>query len=254
VRRLVAGLERLARRLADTHETEFVLVDDGSTDRTWEVLQREFGGRTDCKLVRHAHNRGIAAAIATGISHASAETVASIDADCTYDPEQLAQMLPLLTPNVDLVVASPYHPRGSVQNVPRWRLAISRAASRMYALVLRNQLHTYTSCFRVYRRSAVCELPLSNNGFVGIVELVWHLDIRGSTIAECPAALTVRRTGQSKLKLVRVTLGHLQLIGRAFCYRAAELLGRGRHSPTGPAYPASAPALATSDVCEETLA
>lgn len=213
--RLASALIGLRGQLCGQYELEFVLVDDGSTDRTWECLRAEFGGQPHVKLVQHPTNRGIAAAIATGIERASAETIASLDADCTYDPRQLAELLPLLTDGVDLVVASPYHPRGAVENVPAWRLAISKLASRMYRLVLRNKLHTYTSCFRVYRRSAVIDLPLRNDGFVGIAELVWRLDAQGATIVECPAVLSVRRSGRSKLKIVRATLGHLRLLCRA---------------------------------------
>src|SRR5207247_1582762 len=85
------------------------------------------------------------------------ETVASLDADCTYEPTQLLSLLKLLTEGVDVVVASPYHPGGKVVGVPRWRLALSRLASRLYGLVMRNQLDTYTSCVRIYRRSSVAK-------------------------------------------------------------------------------------------------
>ena len=103
--------------------------------------------------MRHEANRGLAAAIPTGLAETQAEIVASLDADCTYDPLQLVPMLRLLAPDVDLVVASPYHPRGTVEGVAAWRLALSRLASRLYRCVMRNKLHTYTSCVRVYRRS-----------------------------------------------------------------------------------------------------
>lgn len=212
--RLAAALQALLDQAPGTI-AELVFVDDGSSDDTWNLLQAEYGSRRDVTLVQHAQNRGIAAAIATGIQEATSEIVGSIDADCTYDPRYLLAMFPLLTDGVDLVVASPYHPLGVVENVPAWRLAISRLASRLYRIVMRNKLHTYTSCFRVYRRSAVLDLPLSNGGFAGVAELVWQLDRCGSTIVECPARLEVRRLGQSKMRLLRVTLGHLRLLARA---------------------------------------
>jgi glycosyltransferase involved in cell wall biosynthesis len=252
IERLAAALDRLEAQLAGQYDLELVLVDDGSTDRTWKALQSRFANRSNARLVQHEQNRGIAAAIATGIAAASADVVASIDADCTYDPALLAQMLPLLTSEVDLVVASPYHPRGAVQNVPAWRLALSKLASRMYGCVLRNKLHTYTSCFRVYRRAAVVDLPLTNRGFVGVAELVWRLDALGSTIVECPALLEVRRTGHSKLKVVRATLGHLRLLARAAWHRLLRPLP---HKPTATmtVRTSPSPVLAASEV-SETLA
>ena len=164
--------------------------------------------RANVRLARHAERRGIAAALATGISQAQGEIVASLDADCTYDPRQLVRLLALLTDDVDVVVASPYHPEGEAVGVPEWRLALSRLASRCYRLLMRNKLHTYTSCVRVYRRRTVAAVPLKHDGFVGVVELLWRVDRRGGTIVECPATLTARTTGQSKLRLARTILSH----------------------------------------------
>jgi glycosyltransferase involved in cell wall biosynthesis len=221
--KLVHALDRVQAALASEFQLQFVLVDDGSRDATWALLYDQFAMRGNVRLVRHATNRGIAAAIATGLREAQTEMVASMDADCTYDPVQLVAMLPLLSPGVDMVVASPYHPAGQVVGVPAWRLAISKAASRLYRCVMRNALHTYTSCFRVYRRSEVVDLPLQNPGFVGVVELVWQLDRRGRQIAEYPATLTVRTTGQSKLRLARTIAAHLCLLTRAGFDRVLHL-------------------------------
>jgi dolichol-phosphate mannosyltransferase len=84
---------------------------------------------------------------------------------------------------------------------------------------LRNKLHTYTSCVRVYRKSAVTPLPPTQGGFVGIVELLWQLDQRGGRIVEAPAVLRVRTTGQSKMRLARTIFAHGQLLIRAAAQR-----------------------------------
>jgi dolichol-phosphate mannosyltransferase len=212
---LATNLSALEAALAGQHKLEFQLVDDGSTDETWMLLHDIFGGWSNVQLVRHETKRGIAAVIATGLSRARAEIVASLDADCTYHPLQLVSMLPLLTRDVDLVVASPYHSCGEVQGVSAWRLGLSRLASRLYGTVMHNKLHTYTSCVRIYRRSAVADLPIQNSGFVGIVELVWQLDRHGGRIVECPARLTARKSGHSKMRVARTALAHLRLLVQA---------------------------------------
>lgn len=212
---LKAGLERVRRALADGYHVDVLLVDDGSTDDTVGEMRRSFAGDPQVTVIEHPVNRGIAAAIATGLAHTDAEIVASLDADCTYDPLQLVGMLEQLGPDVDMVVASPYHPQGSVEGVPRWRLQLSQTASRMYRCLLRNKLHTYTSCVRVYRRSSVVDIELDNAGFVGVVELVWQLDRRGGKIVEHPAVLTVRSCGASKMRVAKTTLCHLRLLARA---------------------------------------
>jgi dolichol-phosphate mannosyltransferase len=213
--RLAARLQALRTALGNRWEVELVLVDDGSNDATWKLLHDYFADEPRTRLIRHDTNRGIAAAIHTGMREASGEIVASLDADCTYDPLQLLALLRRMNDEIDLVVASPYHPAGKITGVALWRLALSRLASRFYRGVMRNKLYTYTSCVRVYRRSSVIDLPLTQPRFVGIVELVWQLDRRGGKIVECPAELTVRTTGQSKMRVARTALAHLRLLALA---------------------------------------
>ena len=219
IEKLQRALAQLRLALEDQCRLELLLVDDGSTDNTAALLEDYFGGQDDVTILRHGKNRGIAAAIATGLRHAKTEIIASLDADCTYDPLQLVPMVPLLREDVDLVVASPYHPSGAVAGCTAWRLVLSKCASRLYRLVLRNKLHTYTSCVRIYRRSSVVDVLVRNDGFVGVTELVWQLDRRGAKIVEHPAVLTVRTTGQSKMRVARTTWAHLKLLARAGCLR-----------------------------------
>jgi dolichol-phosphate mannosyltransferase len=126
----------------------------------------------------------------------------------------IGDLVARLQPGVDLVTASPYHRDGRVENVPHWRLALSRLASRLYGLACRHRLSCYTSCFRVYRRSAIAPIELENERFVGVAELLWKVLDRGGVVVEHPALLRSRVAGQSKMRIVRATLGHLRLIGK----------------------------------------
>lgn len=239
---LANTLRSLRRELAGEYQLAFVLVDDGSQDQTWERLQQHFGSWPQVQLVRHPRNRGVSAAIMTGIRQAQTEIVCSIDGDCSYDPLELRRMIPRLTPGVDLVTASPYHPLGSVRNVPSWRLGLSRGASWLYRRALRHSLSTYTSCFRVYRRSAVAPLDLKEDGFLGIVELLTRLDDRPGAIAEHPATLDVRLFGQSKMRVARTVGGHLRFLSALAWSRLKSPLGASPASPapTGTSTPGSA--------------
>jgi hypothetical protein len=97
----------------------------------------------------------------------------------------------------------------------------------MYRLVLHNKLHTYTSCFRIYRKSALRELEIRNRGFLGMAEILAALDRRGLTIRECPAVLESRILGQSKMRTLRSILGHLRLLARL----VVDRLGRAALAP-----------------------
>jgi len=206
------NFQNLRDELADEYDFTLILVNDGSTDQTLELLQELFEQDRACQIVSHQENKGIGAAIMTGIQHASTDIVCSMDFDCSYDPQQFSDLIPLLDQDVDIVTASPYHPDGVVRNVPHWRLALSKAASVLYSFLLRNKLFTYTSCFRVYRRRSVTNIQLRDNSFAGVVELLWEVDRRGGKIVECPATLGVREYGQSKMRTFGVMLGHFRLM------------------------------------------
>ena len=213
---LLDALDRLPAQLQGTADCEFVFVDDGSTDRTFELLRTRVAGRANASIVRHPVNRGLAAAIRTGILSTDAPVVVSIDADLSYDPREIAPMLALLgvdgTHSADVVTASPYHPRGSVRGVPGWRLLLSRTLSRCYRVLLRRPVFTWTACFRAYRRAAVADLPLANDGFLGTAELLVRVLRRGGVVVEHPCELGVRSYGQSKMRVLRTIGGHLRLL------------------------------------------
>ena len=210
----------------DSYDIRWIFVDDGSTDGTWEQLQRHFGRRDDVFLMRHPRNHGIAAAIRSGILRARTDIVCSIDADCSYDPVGLARMIPLLGPGVDMVTASPYHSDGAVHNVPAWRLGLSRGLSRIYQLVLGRDLATWTSCFRVYRRGSVVALRVDRGDFLGVAELAGRMVLAGGRIVEHPETLNVRVLGRSKLKVMRTICGHIMLGSELFAQRARTALWR----------------------------
>jgi polysaccharide deacetylase family protein (PEP-CTERM system associated) len=232
LRYLANTLHSVVTALRDRYELSFVFVDDCSTDLTWQTLHTTFGADPTCTLVRHDRNRGVAAAIQTGLRAAKADVVCSMDCDCTYDPHQLGGMIPLLTEDVDVVTASPYHPLGSVRNVPWWRLFLSKSLSRLYRVVLRQKLYTYTSCFRVYRRQSVIGITVQRGGFFGVAEMLGRLDLAGRRIVEFPTTLEARMLGRSKMKVLRTIAGHLSLLAhltgirlRGVGVRGASLTG-----------------------------
>jgi polysaccharide deacetylase family protein (PEP-CTERM system associated) len=209
---LLNALGQVEEELSDRWDVRLLFVDDGSRDATANVLAAACATRPGARLVRHAVNRGIAASIGTGIRHADTEIVCSMDCDCSYDPLELGRMLPLLDRDVAVVTGSPYHPRGRVRNVPAWRLGLSRSLSRLYRAVLGQPLYTYTSCFRVYRRSLVVAVPVRHGGFLGIAELLGKVLLGGERVVEHPTTLAVRVLGCSKLRTTRTILGHLRLL------------------------------------------
>lgn len=196
------------------HSVELVLVDDGSIDDTYLALKNRFANVHDSwltvQIVRHAVNRGLGAAIRTGLHAATGDVIVTTDCDGTYRYEEIPRLLACLTPDVSIVTASPYHPFGNVMNVPVDRLVLSRGSSLLYRLLVSWKIHTYTALFRAYRREVVQHVPFESDGFLAGTELLVKALLSGYGVAEYPTVLHSRVHGVSKAKLLRTIRAHLR--------------------------------------------
>lgn len=216
------SLPYLAKTLASVEEglnrigytSQLIFVDDKSQDDTLAVIHSLFGGSNGLQVVEHEVNKGVAGGIVTGIRAARTEIVCSIDCDCTFDPHELVNMIPMLEEGVDLVQASPYHKEGGVQNVPGWRLLLSKGASVLFRRVLHTKIASYTACFRVMRRSSMLDIEPEELGFHGVPEMLGLLDLKGGKIVEFPTVLAVRLFGASKMKTLKTIAGTVKLLSR----------------------------------------
>lgn len=212
---LEAALLPLVTYLDADGAVETILIDDGSTDQTWSMLQELATRVPNVRVLRHRMNYGLGAALRTGLSHARGDIVITTDADGTYPFAEIPDLLRTLTPGIAIVTASPYHPQGGVDGVPHWRLILSKAASQCYRIVLRGQgstLHTYTSLFRAYRRHTLPSIMPEHEGFLAVAEMLVRGVLAGYTVAEYPTVLHVRRQGQSKARVFRITWSHLRFL------------------------------------------
>lgn len=198
---------------------EVVFVDDGSSDDTYEKLSKAFSDWPSVMIVRHDRNRGLGAALRTGFGHARGDVIVTTDSDGTYPFTTIPAMLNMLRPGIDVVTASPYHPKGGVDGVPAYRLAFSKGASFLYRVFVNPRLHTYTAMYRAYRREVVERIPTTSDGFLMVTELMVGALLAGYRVAEFPAVLRVRRYGQSKARVWQITRSHLR-------YQAHVLLQR----------------------------
>lgn len=213
-------LSRLAAALAPKYELECVLVDDGSQDDSERIAHQSFAGMPRVVYAKHGQNRGLGAAMRTGFSKATGDIICAIDSDCTYDPLQIPRLLDVLEKtDADIAAASPYHPKGGVENVIGWRLFLSRGASWMYRIVCSSKLYTYTSMMRAYRRAVVNAVSFDSDGFAGVTEILLRASHQGYRVVEVPMVLHSRVTGVSKMKVMRSVGMHLHLMLQALTWR-----------------------------------
>lgn len=203
---------------------EVVFVDDGSRDGTQERLKEIFKNQSipgiRFRFEQHAANRGLGAALRTGFGVAQGEIIVTTDSDGTYAFAEIPRLLACLTPQVDLVTASPYHPLGQVVGVPGYRLLLSRGSSLLYQIMVSPRIYTYTALFRAYRRQVIAQVPFEADGFLAGTELLVKAMLSGFRAAEYPAALHRRVFGVSKAKLLRTIRAHLGFLWRVLLFRA----------------------------------
>jgi dolichol-phosphate mannosyltransferase len=212
VAQLHTKLTPVMASLRRSRSVELILVDDGSTDRTLEALRSTFGPEPGTRILAHDRNRNLGAALRTGWSDAKLETVAILDADCTYDPEVLFGLVRLVEEGADLALASPYHPQGMVEGVPAWRLLLSRTLSLLYGFCGKPRLYTYTGMVRVFRRASFASFASTTSDFTFVTLMTLWAGRNNLRVAELPAILRTRITGVSKMRTFRVGVRHLRIL------------------------------------------
>ena len=199
-------------------DVEVIFVDDGSRDGTLAALRQRFGTLklpgVAVRFEQHIVNRGLGAALRTGFAAANGDVVVTTDSDGTYRFTEIPALLAMLAPDVDIVTASPYHPDGGVDNVPGYRLVLSRGSSVLYRLLVDWRVHTYTALFRAYRREVVKSISFESDGFLGGTELMVNAMLQGYTVVEYPTVLHSRVHGASKAKIARTIKAHLRFQGK----------------------------------------
>jgi dolichol-phosphate mannosyltransferase len=222
VPKLQQELLPVVRELIRSHEVEVVIVDDGSTDGTWHAMEtfvKTSDSRLRCCLKRHPENRGLGAALRTGFATATGEVIVTTDSDGSYKFTEITTLLSYLTPEVDIVTASPYHPDGKVLGVPSYRLILSRGSSLIYRLLVDWRIRTYTCLFRAYRRDAIEDVSFDCNDFQAVTEILVKGMLLGYRVVEYPAVLHKRSLGTSKVKLARTIMDHLRFQALVLLHR-----------------------------------
>ena len=166
---VIGTLQRVQESLATFGQTQVIVVDDGSTDGSGDLLDRSAEFFTI--LVRHERNVGKGAAIRTGLKHAQGEVVLIQDADSEYWPEDYPQLVePILKGEADAVYGR------RVTRDPRARRALAysgsvRFFSWLVRLLSRLPVRDVATCYKAFRREILQEVDCLERGFSWDVEV-----------------------------------------------------------------------------------
>ncbi len=205
-------LKRVEEALASFQGTyEIVAVNDGSIDNTFEILKRLESQNEKIKVISYSTNIGRGMALRKGFQNSKGAIIASIDADLSYDPRYILDLYNTLMTEqeTDLVLASPYMPGGGVQNVPVFRLWISKLGNKILQLALPNRIYTSTGIFRAYRKRILDSLELESDGKEIHLEILSKAMALSYRVKEVPVILRGREKGRSKFRFKKTAVSHL---------------------------------------------
>ena len=181
---------------------EVIVVDDGSTDRTWEVLSKAAAEIPEVRPVMNRGLNGFGRAIQLGLSQMRGDAVVIMMADESDDCRDVVRYWNTLNEGYDCVFGSRFLRGGGVIDYPWVKLVLNRVFNFFIRVLFRVKLNDTTNAFKAYRRSVIQGIsPILSQHFNLTVELPLKAIVRGYSWKVIPITWKNRRFGVAKLKI-----------------------------------------------------
>jgi len=218
---MVAVFDLTLQKVTDDYE--IIVVDDGSTDHSREILQSLTAYYPRLRLVFHEQNRGYGGALRSGFAAATREFIFYTDGDFQYDPAELPALLAEMKEGVDIV--NGYKIK---RHDPLHRIIIGRIYHHLMKLLFGFKIRDVDCDFRLMRRAIFDKVRLERSSGVICVEMVKKIQDTGFVFAEAPVHHYFRAYGKSQFfnfgRLFRVGVNILglwwELVGKPWFTRA----------------------------------
>jgi glycosyltransferase involved in cell wall biosynthesis len=183
----------------ESMDREIVIVDDCSTDGTWDILQRLAARFPEIRLYQHAQNCGKGAAVRTAIEKAAGDFALIQDADLEYDPSEYPRLLrPLLDGHADAVFGSRYMAGEQTRILPFWHSMINKGLTLVSNMFCNLNLTDMETCYKVFRTDLLKSIPIRSNRFGFEPEIVMKSAKRRFRIYEVPISYHGRTYEEGK--------------------------------------------------------
>ena len=227
---LVDTWQKLRERLARKYQLELILVvvNDGSMDQTEQICVRLEQAYDNFILVNHEKNKGLGAAVNTGLEYAvnnirGCQCICLMDCDNTQDPHYIFSMLDTMyhrRDGFDVVIASRYQNGAKVHGLSNYRLLTSEGARILYSFLLPvKNVKDYTCGYRLYSKEIVEKSIkayqgsfVTETGFTCMAEILYKIKCVGGRFAEVPFELHYeKKEGASKMRVLKTTISSIRL-------------------------------------------
>jgi glycosyltransferase involved in cell wall biosynthesis len=176
---------------------ELIVVDDGSTDGTRDIL-KQLNGKID-RLLLQERNRGKGAALKAGFAVATGDVVIIQDADLEYDPDDYPELLkPIVKANADLVLGSRLTGAKPQRAYYYWHYVGNRVITFIARVLYNTTLSDIYTCYKVFKREQLTGLDVKSDGFEFDAEMLAILLRRRLIVYEVPISYYGRSYGEGK--------------------------------------------------------
>jgi len=196
---------------------EIIVVDDGSSDGTWKLLEAIETRIPECHPVQNNGEHGFGRAITFGFGFAKGDAIVVMMADESDDCRDVVRYWQILNEGWDAVFGSRFVRGGGVIDYPRHKLLVNRMANFFLRMMFRVPLNDFTNAFKAYRGDVIegCR-PFLSPHFNLTVELPLKTIVRGYSWTVMPITWRNRRSGESKLKIKE--MGSRYLFIALYCW------------------------------------
>jgi glycosyltransferase involved in cell wall biosynthesis len=195
IEELYEQLTRVLKALGVSYE--LIFIDDGSTDRSHDILIKVFESDKAVKVIRLRKNFGQTAALQAGFDHAKGEIIISMDGDLQHDPEDIPRLLAPMDEGFDIVSGWRKERKDNflLRRFPSW------VANRIMRLLSGIKIHDFGTTFKAYRRDVLKGIKLYGELHRFIPALISRTGVK---ITEVPIKNVVRQKGKSNYGLSRI--------------------------------------------------
>lgn len=180
-------------------EKELIVVDDGSSDGTQDVLKDLPPMRNPVRLLFHAQNMGKGAALRTGLTYATGDIILIQDADLEYDPREYPELLaPILAGRADVVYGSRLRGGKPARDFSLLYLWGNKFVTLTTNLLYGSALTDMETCYKVFRADVIKNIPIHANRFDFEPEVTAKVLRRGHKIVEVPISYFGRDKAEGK--------------------------------------------------------